>query len=56
MSEPQERQQQSGTAEQGPRCIAAQDLFRGEREVQIEHRGETYRLRITKSGKLILHK
>lgn len=34
----------------------AVELFQGTREVLIEHKGETYRLRITKSGKLILHK
>ncbi len=31
-------------------------LFRGEREVVIVHRGQEYRLRITKADKLILTK
>jgi hemin uptake protein HemP len=31
-------------------------LFRGEREVAIVHRGQEYRLRITKADKLILTK
>lgn len=31
-------------------------LFRGEREVVIVHRGQEYRLRITKTDKLILTK
>lgn len=32
------------------------DLFKGTREVSIKHGEEFYRLRLTKSGKLILHK
>lgn len=32
------------------------DLFQGRREITISHQGECYRLRITKSGKLILNK
>ena len=32
------------------------ELFKGDREVLIEHNGETYRLRITRGGKLILNK
>lgn len=32
------------------------DLFKGAREVSIKHGEEFYRLRLTKSGKLILHK
>ena len=39
-----------------PRTIRSQDLLAGEDEVQIEHDGEFYRLRLTRSGKLILHK
>ena len=31
-------------------------IFRGEREVVIVHRGQEYRLRITKADKLILTK
>ncbi|WP_092047672.1 hemin uptake protein HemP [Planctomicrobium piriforme] len=31
-------------------------LFQGNREISIRHGEETYRLRLTKSGKLILHK
>ncbi len=40
----------------GIRSVLAHELFRGEREVQLEHAGEHYRLRITASGKLILTK
>lgn len=38
------------------RRIPSSELFAEAREVQIEHAGETYRLRMTKSGKLILTK
>ncbi len=31
-------------------------LFRGRNEVMIQHRGDIYRLRITRNGKLILNK
>ena len=36
--------------------IATQQLFQGSQEILIDHHGETYRLRITKNGKLILTK
>ena len=39
-----------------PETIAADRLFRGQQEVLIRHQGETYRLRITRNGKLILNK
>jgi hemin uptake protein HemP len=32
------------------------NLFKGQSEIQIEHKGAKYRLRITKSGGLILNK
>ena len=32
------------------------DLFKGQNEIQIEHLGAEYRLRITRSGGLILNK
>jgi len=38
-----------------PRLDTAQ-LFRGCNEIVIEHRGERYRLRLTRQGKLILTK
>ncbi len=34
--------------------LTSTDLLRGRREVEIEHAGRIYRLRITASGKLIL--
>ncbi|MFN3751875.1 MAG: hemin uptake protein HemP [Thiobacillus sp.] len=39
-----------------PDTVPAELLFRGKQEILIRHNGEHYRLRITKSGKLILTK
>lgn len=36
--------------------IRSEDLFGTAREVLLEHRGELYRLRITRQGRLILTK
>lgn len=36
--------------------LRADLLFQGSQEILIDHKGETYRLRITKNGKLILTK
>lgn len=36
--------------------IASTELFRGRREIVIVHRGQEYRLHITKADKLILTK
>jgi hemin uptake protein HemP len=38
------------------RMLFSSDLFRGSREIVIEHCGQHYRLQITKAGKLILNK
>jgi len=38
------------------RVIASTELLQGAVEVLIDHGGETYRLRLTRSGKLILQK
>ena len=46
---------QSGDSPAPPQ-ITSQELFRGRQEIEICHEGESYRLRITKNGKLILHK
>jgi hemin uptake protein HemP len=40
--------------EPGP--ILSELLLRGRNEIQILHRGELYRLCLTRAGKLILHK
>jgi hemin uptake protein HemP len=39
-----------------PPAIPAEHLFGEKKEVWIEYRGERYRLRITRRGKLILQK
>ncbi|MEQ8784895.1 MAG: hemin uptake protein HemP [Pirellulaceae bacterium] len=39
-----------------PRIVQSQELMRGETEIFIDHHGETYRLRCTRQGKLILYK
>jgi len=38
------------------RTLHTADLLQGAREVLIEHRGEIYRLRLTRNDKLILQK
>lgn len=38
------------------RRISSRELFRGGNELVIDHRGEEYRLRLTKNDKLILNK
>jgi hypothetical protein len=39
-----------------PGILRAELLFQGSQEILIEQKGETYRLRITRNGKLILTK
>lgn len=39
-----------------PPVIRSVDLLQGRGEVHILHNGETYRLSLTRAGKLILHK
>lgn len=41
---------------QDPPCLHSHDLFSAGNEIRIEHHGETYRLRLTRNGKLILTK
>jgi hemin uptake protein HemP len=43
-------------ARAGVARIASAELFRGRREIVIVHRGQEYRLHITKADKLILTK
>lgn len=45
-----------GTRTCPPGVVPADFLFQGSQEILISHKGEHYRLRITKSGKLILTK
>ncbi len=47
---------QSGQRSHTQAPIPAERLFQGNQEVQIVHNGGTYRLRITRNGKLILTK
>jgi hemin uptake protein HemP len=44
----------SGSVE--PRRWTSQELLGGQREVEIIHGQDIYRLRCTRNGKLILHK
>lgn len=46
----------NGAAEQKVRRFLSQELFRGERQLEIEHGNVLYRLRVTSLGKLILTK
>ena len=46
--------QQRPTAQ--PERLRVSDLFKGARELILEHGGQDYRLRITAAGKLILTK
>jgi hemin uptake protein HemP len=38
------------------RRLKSEDLFRDGQEIIIEHRGEEYRLKLTRNDKLILNK
>jgi hemin uptake protein HemP len=42
--------------EPAPRTINSVDLLHGAREILIQHDEKTYRLRVTRNGKLILIK
>ena len=52
--------QKTGTAfeaeVQGEAVYSSRDLVRDKTEIRIEHQGELYRLRITRSGGLLLNK
>jgi hemin uptake protein HemP len=59
MSEREDRDQAMARDEveaQPPRILRAEELFRGDHEIWIEHAGDRYRLRITRRNKLILQK
>jgi hemin uptake protein HemP len=47
---------ESGQRSCPPGILRADRLFQGRQEILIDHQGETYRLRITRNGKLILTK
>ena len=40
----------------GPRTVDVDEIMAGDREVLIRHGSELYRLRMTRNGKLLLHK
>jgi hemin uptake protein HemP len=44
------------SSESSPPSINSADLLHGHRELLIHHEGEIYRLRLTRTGKLILNK
>ena len=44
------------SSDQALRTISSAELFHGAREVLIQHQEKTYRLQVTRNGKLILVK
>lgn len=44
------------SAQPAVRRLSSADLLQGEREIHIAHGDQVYRLRVTRSGKLILQK
>lgn len=46
--------QDSGTPSKSAMRIKSEELFRHQREVEIDHQGRIYRLRLTQLNKLIL--
>jgi hemin uptake protein HemP len=54
--EPRKEGRPSTSSAGAPRTMTTQDLMAGNREIVIVHRGEKYRLKITRSDKLILMK
>ncbi|HEY0844816.1 MAG TPA: hemin uptake protein HemP [Noviherbaspirillum sp.] len=43
-----------GSAASGAMRIKSEDLLQNQREIEIEHHGRIYRLRVTQLNKLIL--
>ena len=39
-----------------PACLSSAEILRGQKTVEINHNGSTYRLQATRLGKLILTK
>lgn len=57
LSPPKEREPLHLTPKAQPSShYTSNDLFKGQSEILIEHQGAEYRLRITRSGGLILNK
>jgi hemin uptake protein HemP len=53
---PQRSPADAETSQFGLQVVRSHELLNGRQEVLIEHSGQYYRLRITRSGKLILQK
>lgn len=51
-----EAEQRTPAARRVPRNIDSAEILKGDSEITISHNGEIYRLRVTRNGKLILHK
>ena len=56
VDESQDGIEQSTEPSQSPRTWKSAELFGDSKLIYIEHTGETYQLRITRQGKLILNK
>lgn len=46
----------SESSTSAPRTVDVDEIMAGDREVLIRHGRELYRLRMTRNGKLLLHK
>ena len=46
----------AGTKSSMSDCVNSDDILRGQKAVEINHNGSTYRLQATRLGKLILTK
>ena len=51
-----EPRRETSAEENSRKMVRSEDLFSGKSEVVIKHKGNFYRLMITKAGKLILNK
>ncbi len=54
--EPRESGVLQPRGESAKRRLSSRDLFQHTNEILIDHRGEEYRLRLTRNDKLILNK
>lgn len=56
MSTDKDKSRTSGEEPPPPQSLDALTLFAGRKEIRLDLRGESYRLRITRRGRLILTK
>jgi len=54
--QPERRAESANSPSSEQARISSTELLRGRQQLEIDHAGEVYRLRITKTGKLILTK